>query len=1079
MKLATKLTIAILLMTAGALTVRGQASAPALFGRLTVNQTHIVFSYAGDLWSVERGGGDAKRLTTHPGEESFPVFSPDGSQLAFSRQIGGNWDLYTMPAGGGEARQITFSPRNDYANSWTPDGTTILFMSNLTGVPRLYTIRIGGVLQNEVPLLPEAISGSFSPDGNRIAYSPTSAIGDWRFYRGGSKGQIWLANPINGEIEKLPQGTHNDDFPVWAGGKIYFLSDRTGIYNLASYDPSSKQTKQLTNYEHYGARWIGAGAGAVVFVRDGRIHLHDIAGGQTRVVDIRMSPDTAELKPRSVNAARSFEWAAPSASGDSVVFGARGEVFVLDPATGDARNITNTAGSAERFPAFSPDGKSIAYFSDESGEYQLHIRPATADGMVRKIAIDQKPAFYRELTWSPDSKKIAFADKRLALRLADVSNGSVSTVDSSSYSYQQEWYPAWSPDGRWLTYSKHLRNRVRTVFIYDVESRRARQITDGRTHTELPCFDANGKYLYFASSPNAGTSEFGWGVLNGILARPLVVRRLHAVVLQNDAPAPLLPNTQPNPDAKTGEALSSVRIDFEDIGRRIVDLPLPGRDYSSLTPGKPGVLIALINEWPAAPGLGSNPSQVLYRIDLAQPGRLEKLVDGIGGFEISRDGSRLLFTKSGSWFLVSAGAAPKPDEGKLDLRKLEVTIDPRAEWKQIYREAWRIMRDWFYEPNHHGQNLAELEAHFAEYLPSITRRADLNALMNRMLGHISVSHLGVGGGDQPQPAGPPVRIGLLGADYEIAANRYRLKRIFRATKYNSPSGSVQAPLDAPGVNIHEGEYLLAVDGQEIDASRSIYSYFDGKVNQAVKILVGPSATKDGARTLTVFPIPNESNLRLANWAEENRRRVEQASGGKLGYIYVNDYGAGTMDVIRGLSGYSDLPGVIIDQRYNGGGITPDYLIEWLRRRPIYYYTFRDGDDIATPVNPGPSAKVLIVNQQNFSAAETFAFMYKVAKVGPIVGMRTGGGGIGPYVYTPRFVDGGNIQLPNRAAYHPDGTSWGIENVGVTPDYEVEITPKDGLAGRDPQLEKAIQVGLEEIKKNTPVQRIKPKYPVHK
>jgi len=1076
MKLTMKLTLPILLIIGGPLLAKAD-SPPALFGRLTVNQTHIVFSYAGDLWSVERSGGEAKRLTTHPGEESFPVFSPDGSHLAFSRQIGGNWDLYVMPAAGGEARQITFCPRNDYANSWTPDGASILFMSNLTGAPRLYTIRVGGVLQNELPLLPEAINGSFSPDGKRIAYAPTSAIGDWRFYRGGSKGQVWLANPVNGEIEKLPQGNYNDDFPVWAGGKIYFLSDRTGIYNLVSYDPSSKQTKQLTSFEQYGARWIGGGAGAVVFVRDGRIHLHDTATGQTRVVDVRVSADTTELKLRSVSAARSIEWVIPSASGDRVVFGARGEVFILDPATGDARNITNSS-AAERFPALSPDGKSIAYFSDESGEYQLHVRPVSSEGPVKKISIEPKPTFYRELTWSPDSKKIAFTDKRLTLRLADVASGSVAPVDTSTYSYQQEWYPAWSPDSRWLTYSKHLRNRERTVFIYDLESKRVHQITDGRIHTELPCFDANGKYLYFASSPSAGTSEFGWGVLNGILARPLVVRRLHAVVLQNDAPSPVLPNTQSNPEAKAGEALSTVRIDFEDIGRRVIDLPTPARDYSSLAPGKPGVLIALINEWPAAPGFGSNSSSVVYKIDLAQPARLEKLVEGIGGFEVSRDGGRLLFAKAGSWFLVSANAAPKPDEGKLDLNKIEVTIDPRAEWKQMYREAWRVMRDWFYDRNHHGLNHTGLEARYAEYLPTVTRRADLNALMNRMLGHVSVSHLGIGGGDLPQPAGPPVRIGLLGADYEIANNRYRFKRIYRATKYNSPSGSVQAPLDAPGVSVREGEYLLTVDGQEIDASKSIYAYFDGKTNQAVKITVGPNPTQDGARTLTVFPIANEANLRLANWAEENRRRVEEASGGKLGYIYVNDYGLGTMDVIRGLTGYSDRPGVIIDQRYNGGGITPDYLIEWLRRRPIYYYTFREGDDIATPVNPGPSAKVLIVNQENFSAAETFAFMYKLAKVGPIVGMRTGGGGIGPYVYTPRFVDGGNIQLPNRAAYNPDGTSWGIENVGVIPDYEVEILPKDALAGRDPQLEKAIQVGLEEIKKNVPVRPIKPKYPVH-
>jgi len=1075
MKYSIRFTLILLLMMFSRGVV-GASSPPALFGRLTVNQTHIVFSYAGDLWSVERTGGEAKRLTTHPGEESFPVFSPDGSQIAFSRQTGGNWDVYVMPANGGDARQVTTSPRNEYPNSWSPDGTTILFMSNLTGAPRLYTIRIGGVLHSEVPLLPEAISGSYSPDGKRIAYAPRSAIGDWRFYRGGSKGVVWLADAATGEIEKLPQGNYNDDLPIWVGNQIYFLTDRSGIYNLASYDVASKKTTLLTNFEHYGARWIGAGAGAVVFVRDGHIHLHDIATSRTNLIDVRMSPDTSELKPRTVSAARSIEWVVPSASGDRVVFGARGDVFILDPSTGESRNLTNTSAVAERFPALSPDGKTVAYFSDESGEYQLHVKSVTGES-VKKNTIDQKPSFYRELTWSPDSKKIAFTDKRLALRIVDLESGSASTVDTSVYSYQEEWAPAWSPDSRWLAYSKHLHNRVRTVFVYDVQARRTRQITDGLTHTELPCFDANGKYLYFASSPNAGTSEYGWGVLNGILARPLVVRRLHAVLLQNDSQPPVLPNLQSNPDAKVGDVLATVRIDFEDIGRRIIDLPVPARDYSTLVPCKPGELIALINEWPASPGLGGNSSAVLYRISLAQPARLEKLVEGVGGFEVTRDGSRLLYAKSGSWFLVAATVTPKPDEGKLDLKKLEVTIDPRGEWKQIYREAWRIMRDWFYDQNHHGLNLSELEAHYAEYLPTITRRADLNALMNRMLGHVSVSHLGVGGGDVPQPAGP-VRIGLLGADYEIAGNRYRFKRIYRATKYNSPLGSAQAPLDAPGISVREGEYLLAVDGQEIDASKSIYAYFDGKTNQAVKITVGPNPTQEGGRTLSVFPVANEVGLRLANWAEQNRRRVDEASHGKLGYIYVGDYGAGTMDVIRGLTGYSDRAGVIIDQRYNGGGITPDYLIEWLRRHPIYYYTFRNGDDIATPVNPGPPAKVLIVNDQNFSAAETFAFMYKLAKVGPIVGTRTGGGGIGPYVYTPRFIDGGNIQLPNRAAYNPDGTSWGIENVGVSPDYEVEITPKDALAGRDPQLEKAIQVGLEEIKKNVPAQSTKPKYPVH-
>ncbi|HEU4386490.1 MAG TPA: S41 family peptidase, partial [Blastocatellia bacterium] len=712
------------------------------------------------------------------------------------------------------------------------------------------------------------------------------------------------------------------------------------------------------------------------------------------------------------------------------------------------------------------------------GEYQLHVRPVGGDEPVKKINIEPKPSFYRELTWSPDSKRIAFTDKRLALWLADVEAGKASRIDSSTYSYQEQWFPQWSPDSRYLTYSRHLKNRVRTVFIYDVAAARVHQVTDGLTHSELPIFDASGKYLYFVSSPNVGTSEYGWGVLKGVLARPGVARRLHVAVLEEGAAAPLLPNGMPNPDVQATQASAAARIDFDHLAERIVDVPGPARDYALLQTGKPGVLFAQVLEWPPSPNpLGGNPSQTLYKYELSSSPRMDKFVEGINAFETSRDGARLLYLKGPNWYIVSADAAPKADDGKLDLSKLEVSVDPAAEWKQMYHEAWRVMRDWFYDSNHHGLNLAELESHYAEYLPSTTRRSDLNALFNRMLGHVSVSHLGVGGGDVSQPGGPPVRSGLLGADYEIANGRYRFKRVYRSTNYASTVGTVTAPLDRPGLRVREGEYLIAIDGQNVDATKSVYSYFENKGPQA-KISVGPNPDGQGARTFTVFLTQSETPLRAANWVEANRHRVEQASGGRLGYIYCGDYGTGILDFIRGLSGYSDRDGVIIDQRYNGGGITPDYLIEWLQRKPLYYYTFREGDDIATPVNPGPAVKVLIINDENFSAAETFAFMYKLGKVGPIVGQRTGGGGIGPYVFTPRFIDGGRVQLPNRAAYNPDGTSWGIENTGVSPDFEVEITPKDYAAGRDSQLEKAIQVALDELKSKSQNGPKKPKYPVH-
>ncbi len=1070
-----------LLLACAATMSMAQTPGPMLFGRLTVNQTHIAFYYAGDIWIVERAGGEARRLTTSPAEENFPVFSPDGSQLAFSRQSGGNWDVYVMPAAGGEARRLTFDPRGDFVAGWTPKGESVLFDSNANVVPQLYTIPLNGVMPKALPL-PKALLGSFSPDAARIAYTPMGGVGDWRFYRGGSRGQIWLANLSDGAVDKLPQGSYNDDQPMWVGEKIYFVSDRTSAYNLYAYDIPSKQTRQLTAYEQHGIRWTAAGGGVVAFLRDGHIHIYDPANNQTRILDVRVSPDTSEFKPRTVNVTRTIDWTSLSANGDRIMFGTRGELLQFDPGTSESKNLSQTPGVAERYPALSPDGRSLAYFSDESGEYQLHIRSLDGAGAIKKIAVEPRPSFYRELIWSPDSKKLAFTDKRLGLWSADVERGTTKRVDTSTYSYQEEWFPNWSPDGRWLAYSKHLQNRMRTAYIYDAESGQTHQLTDGHSHVQSPVFDRNGKYLYFISSANSGTSEFGWGVLNGEFARPLVTRKLHLVILKDGEPIPIMPGG-PNTEAHVETILSKVQIDFENIGQRIIDLTLPSGDYERLSAGKPGIFYVLVNEWPKSPTLGAAPSQTLYLSDLSKPAKLEKVVEDIRGFDISPDGNRLLYFKGRGpdGFLVSAAAAPKPDEGKLDLKRVEVTVDPRAEWKQMYHESWRIMRDWFYDPNHHGQNLAELERHYGEYLPGIVRRSDLNALLNRMLGHVSVSHLGVGGGDLPPPVGPPDRTGVLGADYEIDQNRYRFKRIYRTSYYNSPSGFTPGPLDLPGSRVKDGEYLLAIDDQNIDASKCIYSYFEGKAGQRVKIKVGPSPDGTGARTLTTFALPSgaENQIRRANWSENNRRIVERLSGGKLGYVYVESYGSGIMDFIRGLTGYSDRPGLIIDQRFNGGGITPDYLIEWLRRKPIYYYTFREGDDIAVPVNPGPAVKVLVTNENNFSAAETFAFMYKLAKVGPIVGLRTGGGGIGPYVFTPNLIDGGSVQLPNRAAYNPDGTSWGVENLGVQPDFEVEITPKDWMANRDPQLEKAVAVAMDELKKVQPVVPKKPKYPVHK
>ncbi|HEV2764549.1 MAG TPA: hypothetical protein VGV38_16335, partial [Pyrinomonadaceae bacterium] len=572
-----------------------------------------------------------------------------------------------MPADGGEARRLTYMPEDDLVVGWTPDGKSVLFNSHRDeeGVVRLWKMALDGVTAEALPL-PQGYTGSYSPDGARIAYQPMGFAGEYRFYRGGMLSPVWIANLSTGALEKLPHGNYNNRQPMWAGDRIYFVSDRTGIFNLYSYDLAGRQTRQLTNFERFGIRWAGAGGDAVAFVQEGRLHLHDMRTGQTRPLEVRVSPDTSEWKERKVNAARTIESATLSHDGRQVVFGARGEALTLDAGGGATRNLTETSGVAERYPTLSPDGRSVAYLSDESGEYQLHVRPA-AGGEARKINVEAKPSFYRELNWSPDSKRVAFIDRRLGLWVADVERGTAARADVSRYTWQEEYFPSWSPDGRWLVYSKYVMpNRERAVFVYDTREGRARQITDGRTHAESPVFDANGKYIYFFSSPNAGTSEYGWGVLSGMFARPLVTRRLHAFVLRADAPAPLFPNAQPNPEAKLSEPASEVRIDFEELGERVVDLPQPPRDYERIVSGKPGVLHVLVSEWPKSPAF-TNPSSTLYRYDLSKPNAFEKLVEEVNGFELSGDGERLLYAKGrGDWFLVSADSAPKPDEGKLD-----------------------------------------------------------------------------------------------------------------------------------------------------------------------------------------------------------------------------------------------------------------------------------------------------------------------------------------------------------------------------------------------------------------------------
>ena len=1057
---------------------------PLLISRVALNQTHVAFAYAGKIWLVGRHGGEAKRLTSTQGDETSPVFSPDGRRLAFSRSNGNDWDVFVTNAdGSGEAMRVTMMPEDDFVTGWTPDGKELIFETTRDeeSVVRLYKTSAERLTLATALPLHQSYMGSISPDGSRIAYNPHFGAGDnWRYYRGGNAAPLWIADLRSGALEKISTGQQNDRAPIWSGDKIYFLSDRSGVFNLHVYETNPKRTRAITNFGDQGIRSVSIFEDTAAYVRKGRIYLFNLMPGGAEVpVRVSVTPDTTELAPRTAPAARSIEQFFPSATGDRLIFGARGEALVFNPADGSYRNVTNTPGVAERYPMISPDGKSVAYFSDESGEYALHVRSLENDS-VRKIPIEQKPSFYWDPTWSPDSKKIAFSDRRLSFWIADLDRNTATKIDTSPYAGHDTWTRSFSHDSRYLAYSKTLKNRVSAVFVYDIASGTARQLTDGVTHAHLPVFDSNGKYLYFASSHNAGTTDFPWGVLNSMLANPMMVSRVHAFLLTKDQPMPLA-GAEPRPDAKAGETVPRVHIDFDSVNNRFVNLPVPARDYVQLVSGKPGKLTLVMNEWLAAPGdLGGRTQSIgVYSYDIAKGGQWTKIGDQLDSVDVTSDGAKILYRKGRDYFLTSAEQAIKPDDGKVDFSKMEVRLVPADEWRQMFHESVRIMRDWFYDPNHHGRSLASLERDYAEYLPTLTRRSDLNALMRQMLGSVSVSHLGVSGGDTPPSGGGGARVGLLGADYEIANGKYRFKKIYRTLPYSSPAGSFNAPLDTPGVSVREGDYLLQVNDKPLDAGLNVLTYFENTAGRPTKITVSSNPDGSASRTYSVIPTNGENRLRRANWAEENRKLVDKLSGGKLGYIFIEGYGGeGVMNAIRGLTGYSDKNGVIVDQRFNGGGITPDYLIEWMQRRPLYYYMFRGGDDIATPVNPAPPVKVMIIDSLNGSAAETGAFMFKLGKVGPIVGKRTFGGGIGPYFFTPPLIDGGRVQLPGRAAYDPSGKSWGIENVGVSPDHEVEITPLDVMNGRDPQLLKAIEVAMAQIPKNPLYAPRRPAFPVH-
>jgi tricorn protease len=1086
--------LSLLLLAAGL--GRADNEPPLLLQQPTISRTHVAFSYAGDLWVVGRAGGEARRLTSGTGLEVDPVFCPDGSQIAFTGEYDGNYEVYTVPTAGGVPRRLTYHPGIDRAVGWSPDGKKVLFRSDRASSSRfnkLFTVPAAGGPATELPL-PMGEEGAFSPDGQSLAYVPfwnrraaPNGYIAWKHYRGGKASPIWIATLSDSHIDRVPRKDSNDFNPMWINNRIYFLSDRNGPTTLFAYDPQTKEVTQALPDAGGDVLSASATADAIVYEQLGSLGILDLATGKARPLTVRLGADLPDVRPHFEKVAKKVHTGRISPTGVRAVFEALGEIVTVPADKGDSRNLTQTPGAAERDPVWSPDGKTIAYFSDESGEYQLCLRDQRGRSEPRRIRLDEQPSFYYEPTWSPDSKRIAYTDAFLHVGFVDVDAGKVTRVDTDTYdSPQRGLDPSWSPDSKWLAYTKQLANHLRAVFLYSLETGKTHQVTDGLSDAGHAVWDKNGKYLYFTASTNAGTSA-GWLDMSSF-DRP-VTRSVYLIVLAKDEPSPLSPRSDEEEPAGEDKARKDshaapekgkkasdeghgkkepavVGIDLKDLDQRIVALPMPARDYAGMAAGKSGILF--ITETPErGPGRFGSPGLTLHKFDLEKR-KAEKVLEGITALDVSFNGEKLLFRQGDKWHITSTASPKSGDALKLD--DVEVRVDPRAAWKQMYHEVWRIERDFLYDPHHHGIDLQAAEKKYRRYLDGVGSRADLNYLFNEMLGNLTIGHLYVGGGDSPEVK--RVKGGLLGADYTIDNGRYRFARIYRTGQGNP---NLKAPLTQPGVNVSVGDYLLAVNGRNVTANEDVYSYFEETAGRSVLLKVGPKPDGTGAREVTVVPVESEQGLRNRAWIEDNRRKVDELSKGRLAYVYVPD---------TSLPGYTSFnryyfaqvgkEGAIIDERFNGGGTAANYMIDAMRRPLMNYWTTRAGQDFTTPVGSIFGPKAMLINEFAGSGGDALPWYFRRMHIGPLVGKRTWGGLVGIYSYPP-LLDGGSVTAPRLAFWAPDG-KWDVENHGVAPDVAVELDPQAVRQGHDPQLERAVQVVLASLEKNPPKKPRHPAFP---
>ena len=1048
-----------------------------------VSQTQIAFVYAGDIWLVPKTGGTAVRLSSPAGEESFPKFSPDGSSLAYSANYDGNVDIYIVSVSGGMPKRITHHPMADRVLDWYPDGKSLLFASPMMAgrdrFNQLFKVSRDGGLPEKLPV-PYGEFGSISPDGKTLAFMPESQdFRTWKRYRGGWAPDIWLFDLQSLAAKNMTNSPAADAHPMWSGKMIYFMSDRGPELrnNIWAYEPDTQKMRQVTQFPDFDVHFPSIGPGDIVFEAGGRLYLLDLKKQKPQEVTIEVVTDEASLKSRPEKVARLIENTFISPTGKRVAFEARGDIFTVPAENGPIINLTTSSGVAERYPSWSPDGKWLAYWSDRSGEYELMVRPADGSGSEQSLTT-LGPGFRYALYWSPDSKKIAFADQAMRLWIAERESKQTKQIDKGGALFHgalEGLRFSWSPDSRWLAYDRdqdELGNRS-TIFVYDSQKGEKHKVTSSYYDDSSPVFDPEGKYLYYLSNRSLLPV---YGSFDGTFIYPNATQ-IVAVSLRSDVPSPIAPqndeetvkeekkadekkaddkkvdektdqpDTKPADAPKEGEkkaAPKPVEIEFDGFETRAVILPPEAGVYSGLQPAEGKVLFL------RRPRNGSLPRQksTLCYFDLKDR-KEEVVIEEIDGYQLSADGKKAAVRQSDSYAIIDLKPKQKIEK-KLRTAELESVIDPRAEWQQVFTDAWRLTRDYFYDPNMHGVNWNAIKEQYGKLINDCVTRWDVNFVLGEMIAELNASHTYRGGGDEER--GRDRRAGLLGCDWAFEDGAYRIKHIVRGGVWDI---GVRSPLAEPGLGVKEGDYVLAVNGVPLEASTDPWAALEGLADKTVVLSVNSKPTGEGAKKVLVKTLTSEGDLRQLEWIEASRKRVEEATGGRVGYIYVPSTGIdGQNELVRQFAAQFDKQALIIDERFNSGGQIPDRFVELLNRKALSYWAVRDGKDWQWPPSGNFGPKVMLINGWSGSGGDCFPYFFKKAGLGPLIGTRTWGGLIG-LSGSPSLVDGGMVTVPTFRMYSTNG-EWFAEGHGVDPDIEVVDDPGEMAKGRDPQLERAIQ-----------------------